>query len=64
MIGLSRQIFLLCDSWYSKVKVAGLVKEFGNLDIICNAPDDTVMHELHRLYWEAQPSQEVWGRGY
>ena len=45
-IGLDRQVFLLCDSWYPKGCVAGLVNEFHNLDIICNARIDTVMYDL------------------
>lgn len=42
----TRQVFLLCDSWYSKAEVAGLIKEFENLDMICNARIDTAMYEL------------------
>lgn len=45
-IGPDRQVFLLCDSWYPKGCVAGLVGEFQNLDIICNARIDTVMYDL------------------
>lgn len=41
-----RQVFLLCDSWYPKAEVAGLVDEFDNLDIICSARIDTVMYDL------------------
>ena len=36
----------LCDSWYPKGCVAGLVDEYQNLDIICNARTDTVMHDF------------------
>lgn len=43
-IGSDRQVFLLCDSWYPKGCVAGLVDEYNNLDIICNARIDTVMY--------------------
>lgn len=43
-IGPDRQVFLLCDSWYPKGCVAGLVDEYNNLDIICNARIDTVMY--------------------
>lgn len=46
VIGSSRQVFLLCDSWYPKAEVAGLINEFGNLGIICNARVDTAMYEL------------------
>lgn len=45
-IGQDRQVFLLCDSWYPKGCVAGLVDEYHNLDIICNARIDTVMYDL------------------
>lgn len=45
-IGRDRQVFLLCDSWYPKGCVAGLVDEYHNLDIICNARIDTVMYDL------------------
>lgn len=45
-IGLDRQVFLLCDSWYPKGCVAGLVDEYHNLDIICNVRIDTVMYGL------------------
>lgn len=43
-IGPDRQVFLLGDSWYPKGCVAGLVDEYNNLDIICNARIDTVMY--------------------
>ena len=42
----ARQVFLLCDSWYPKGCVAGLVNEYQNLDIICNARIDSVMYDL------------------
>ncbi|MFG6324989.1 MAG: transposase [Lachnospiraceae bacterium] len=45
-IGPDRQVFLLCDSWYPKGCVAGLVDEYQDLDIICNARIDTVMYDL------------------
>lgn len=45
-IGPIRQVFLLCDNWYPKAEVAELIKEFRNLDIICNARVDTAMYEL------------------
>lgn len=45
-IGSHRQVFLLCGSWYQKGCVAGLVNEYYNLDIICNARIDTVMYDL------------------
>lgn len=45
-IGSDRQVFLLCNSWYPKGCAAGLVDEFSNLDMICNARIDTVMYSL------------------
>ena len=45
-IGQDRQVFLLCDSWYPKGCAAGLVDEYHNLDIICNARIDTAMYDL------------------
>ena len=45
-IGADKQVFLLCDSWYPKGCVAGLVNEYQNLDIICNARIDTAMYDL------------------
>lgn len=40
------QVFLLCDSWYPKAEVSGLVDGFENLDIICNVRIDTAMYDL------------------
>jgi len=40
------QVILLCDSWYSKKPVAGLVDEFKNLEMICCARSDTVLYDL------------------
>ena len=45
-IGPDRQVFLLCDRWYPKRCVAGLVDEYRNFDIICNARIDTIMYDL------------------
>lgn len=45
-IGSGRQVFLLCDSWYPKGCVAGLVNEYPNLGTICNARIDTAMYDL------------------
>lgn len=65
VIGSSRQLFLLCDSWYPKADVAELINEFGNLDILCNARVDTAMYELPPCpYREARTPQEIWGREY
>ena len=49
-IGTQRQVFLLCDSWYPKGCVAGLVDEYHNLGIICNARIDTVMYGYYIRY--------------
>lgn len=40
------QVILLCDSWYPKKPVTGLVDEFKNLDMICCARSDTVLYDL------------------
>lgn len=37
-----KQVILLCDSWYPKKPIPGLVNEFLNLEIICNVRVDTV----------------------
>ena len=42
----ARQVFLLCDSWYPKGCVTGLVNEYQNLDTIYNARIDSVMYDL------------------
>ena len=40
------QVILLCDSWYPKKPVTGLVAEFENLEMICCARSDTVLYDL------------------
>lgn len=40
------QVILLCDSWYPKKPVTGLVEEFKNLGMICCARSDTVLYDL------------------
>lgn len=40
------QVILLCDSWYPKKPVTGLVEEFKNLEMICCARSDTVLYDL------------------
>ena len=40
------QVILLCDSWYTKKPITGLVAEFGNLEMICSARVDTVLYDL------------------
>lgn len=41
-----KQVILLCDSWYPKKPVTGLVEEFKNLEMICAARSDTVLYDL------------------
>lgn len=41
-----RQVILLCDSWYPRKPVTGLVEEFKNLEMICCARSDTVLYDL------------------
>lgn len=41
-----KQVILLCDSWYPKKPIPGLVNEFLNLEIICNVRVDTVLYDL------------------
>ncbi len=50
-----RQVILLCDSWYPKKPVTGLVEEFDNLEMICCARSDTVLYDL--------PSERTGKRG-
>ncbi len=40
------QVILLCDSWYPKKPVTGLMAEFKNLEMICCARSDTVLYDL------------------
>ena len=40
-----RQVILLCDSWYPRKPVTGLVDAFENLEIICCARSDTVLYD-------------------
>lgn len=41
-----KQVILLCDSWYPKKPIPGLVNEFSNLEMICNVRIDTVLYDL------------------
>lgn len=41
-----KQVILLCDSWYPKKTITGLVEEFENLEMICAARSDTVLYDL------------------
>ena len=40
------QVILLCDSWYPKKTVPGLVNEFPNFEMICNVRVDTVLYDF------------------
>ena len=40
------QVILLCDSWYPKKPVTGLVAEFENLEMICCVRSDTILYDL------------------
>lgn len=41
-----RNVILLCDSWYAKKNLVSIVHEYENLDIICNARNDSVIYDL------------------
>lgn len=45
-LGPCSQVILLCDSWYPKKPVTGLVEEFKNLEMVCCARSDTVLYDL------------------
>ena len=41
-----RNVILLCDSWYAKKNLLCIVDEYQNLDVICNARNDSVIYDL------------------
>ena len=41
-----RNVILLCDSWYAKKNLLCIVNEYENLDVICNARNDSVIYDL------------------
>jgi len=41
-----RNVILLCDSWYAKKNLLCIVDEYENLDVICNARNDSVIYDL------------------
>ena len=41
-----KNVILLCDSWYAKKNLLCIVDEYENLDIICNARNDSVIYDL------------------
>jgi hypothetical protein len=36
VIGMERQVILLCDSWYPKAEITELVERYDNLHLICH----------------------------
>ncbi len=59
-IGSARQGFLLCDSWYPKAEVARLIKEFKNLDMICNAGLMLLCMSFRLPDWKTGPPPKIW----
>lgn len=41
-----KNVIILCDSWYAKKDLVGIVDEYSNLDVICNARYDSVIYDL------------------
>ena len=41
-----KNVILLCDSWYAKKTLLSIVEEYENLDVICNARNDSVLYDL------------------
>ena len=41
-----KNVILLCDSWYAKKNLTGMVDEYENLDMICNVRKDSVIYDL------------------
>ena len=39
-----KNVIILCDSWYAKKDLVCIVDEFPNLDVICNARQDSVIY--------------------
>ena len=46
VLGTVRQVILLCDSWYPKSAVKGLIEEYANLVLIANVRKDTALYAL------------------
>ena len=42
----TKQVIVMCDSWYTKNPFTGLVDEYKNLHLIGNARSDSVLYEL------------------
>ena len=45
-LSAQRSVIILCDSWYAKKDLLCLVDEYANLDVICNARQDSVIYDL------------------
>ncbi len=43
---VQKNVIILCDSWYAKKDLVGIVDEYSNLDVICNARHDSVIYDL------------------
>jgi len=41
-----KNVFILCDSWYTKQNLVYIVNEYENLDLIGNARSDPVIYDL------------------
>lgn len=41
-----KNVIILCDSWYAKKDLVCVVDEYANLDVICNARNDSVPYDL------------------
>ena len=46
VIGIKRNVCLLCDSWYPKAEITELPQKYENLAIICNVRHDTALYNL------------------
>ena len=42
----TKNVILLCDSWYTKQNLVSIVEEYPNLDLIGNARSDSVIYDL------------------
>ena len=42
----TKNVIILCDSWYTKQNLVSIVEEYPNLDLIGNARSDSVIYDL------------------
>ena len=42
----SKNVIILCDSWYMKQNLVSIVDEYENLDLIGNARPDSVIYDI------------------